>query len=93
MTITANSREIAEIREKASNMKLAVSYTKTGEITVAFAPEQLGGATFTVGYEPADGEHHSVLEVPAHHQGKPLKDFIHLLRVNTSGTHRLENKP
>jgi hypothetical protein len=73
-------------------MKLAVSYNHNGEIAIAFDPSKLKAGKMTVGYDPAPGEHHEVLEVPKHLEGKPLKDIVHLLRVNTSGTPRLEAK-
>jgi hypothetical protein len=66
-------------------MQLAVSFDKKGEITLMFDPSKMKGEKVTIGYEPAQGENHHVLDVPKGHEGKPLAELARVLRVNTSG--------
>lgn len=72
-------------------MQVAVSYDKSGQITLMFDPTHMRQGKYSISYEPAAGENHRVLEVPQQFHGKPLSEFGHLLRVNTGGAnHRLE---
>jgi hypothetical protein len=74
-------------------MKLAVSYNEHGEITVMFNPSKMGSGDWTVGYEPAPGEKHHVLDLPNKFEGTPLQEIVSKLRVHTKeGTPRLEEK-
>ena len=74
-------------------MKVAVSYNKAGEITLMFDPSKMKGDKFTIGYAPAPGENHQVLDVPQGLQGKPINEIAHMMRVNGQGAEaRLEAK-
>lgn len=66
-------------------MQLAVSYDKTGQITLMFDPSKLVSDKFTVTYQPAQGENHRVLDVPAKLQGKSIEDLAGSLHVNVNG--------
>jgi hypothetical protein len=66
-------------------MQVAVSFDKSGNITVMFDPSKLKGEKCTIGYEPAPGENHHVLDLPKQLEGKPFTELAAALRVNTSG--------
>ena len=66
-------------------MQLAVSYDKDGEITLMFQPSNLKTGEYTIGYEPAPGENHRIMDVPKKFEGKPLTELAHALRVNKKG--------
>jgi hypothetical protein len=74
-------------------MKVAVSYNKEGEITLMFDPSKLNGGNASIGYEPAPGENHRVLDLPQPLEGKRFTELAPLLRVNTKEpTPKLEVK-
>jgi hypothetical protein len=64
-------------------MQVAVSYDKNGEITLMFDPSKFKSEKLTIGYQPAKGENHHVLEVPKHLESKSLHEIATALRVNT----------
>ena len=66
-------------------MQVAVSYDNTGAIKLLFDPAQMRKAKLDIGYEPAPGENHRLLDIPQQFQGKPLNEFAHSLHVHTSG--------
>jgi hypothetical protein len=66
-------------------MKVAVSYNKSGEITLMFDPSKMQSEEFTIGYAPAPGETHQLLDLPKQFEGKQLKDFAHNLHVKANG--------
>ena len=58
-----------------------------------FDPSKMKGDKFTIGYAPAAGENHQVLDLPKGLEGKPITDVAHLLRVNAAnGAPKLEAK-
>jgi hypothetical protein len=63
-------------------MQLAVSYDKNGQITLMFNPATLKNDKFTIGYQPAAGENHRVLDVPNGLEGKSIQDLSAMLHVN-----------
>ena len=64
-------------------MQVAVSFTKEGEITLMFDPAKLNGGNASMGYQPAPGENHHVLDLPKQLEGKRFTELATLLRVNT----------
>jgi hypothetical protein len=66
-------------------MQLAVSYDKNGRIMLMFDPSKLNNGKGKIGYQPAQGENHHLLDVPKGLEGKPIKELATLLRVNTKG--------
>jgi hypothetical protein len=66
-------------------MQLAVSYTKTGEITLMLELPDPKTAKIVVGYEPAKGENHRIMDVPKQFEGRPVTELARALRVNTKG--------
>jgi len=66
-------------------MQVAVSYDKNGHITLMFDPAKMTGDKLTIGYQPAKGENHHVLEVPHTHASKPIQELATTLQVNTKG--------
>jgi hypothetical protein len=66
-------------------MQVAVSYNKKGEITLMFQPSTLTTGKYIIGYEPARGEQHHVMDVPKPFEGKPLTELAGALRVNNKG--------
>lgn len=74
-------------------MKVAVSYNSQGEITLMFDPLKLNGGNASIGYEPAPGENHRVMDLPQQLEGNRFTELAPLLRVNTrETTPRLEVK-
>lgn len=63
-------------------MQLAVTYDKTGQITLMFDPSKFNTDKFTIGYQPAAGENHRVLDVPAGFEGKSVQVLATALHVN-----------
>jgi len=66
-------------------MQVAVSYNKDGDITLMFQPATLKTGKYVVGYEPAHGENHRIMDVPKQFEGKPVMELSRLLRVNNKG--------
>ena len=74
-------------------MQVAVSYNNEGQITLMFDPAKMRNGKFVMGYKPAEGENHQLLDVPKGLEGKSLGDLGSLLRVNTrGGAPKLETK-
>ena len=66
--------------------QVAVSYDRNGQITVMFDPSTFKNDKGTLGYRPAQGENHQVLEVPPGLEGKSIQELASTLQVNTTGT-------
>jgi hypothetical protein len=66
-------------------MQLAVSFDKDGKIWMMFNPAQMRIGKAEIGYTPAPGENHQVLDVPKELEGKSVDELAKVLTVNVRG--------
>jgi hypothetical protein len=67
-------------------MQLAVSFDKGGKILVMFNPAQMRTGKGEIGYSPAPGENHHMLDVPKELEGKSIEELAKVLTVNVRAT-------
>jgi hypothetical protein len=67
-------------------MQLAVSFDNNGKILMMFNPAQMRIGKGEIGYSPAPGENHQVLDVPRELEGKSIEELAKVLTVNVRGT-------
>src|SRR5437764_1162474 len=67
-------------------MQVAVSYDKNGQITLMFDPAKFTSDQVTIGYQPAKGENHHVLDLPKAFESKSIHEIANTLQVNVKGS-------